>query len=205
MNDVTPQYLRDPVPDPKHHLFGPRSTNVLPQLACKNSRFANSFYPHAINSWNNLGVEIRSLDKLSTFKANILSIIKPKKQSIFNILNYDGMKRIYQLRVGLSPLKDHMKAHHFKNTPSDWCSCGTDIETTYHFFLECPHFSIFRNELFRTVVEIAPVFRTFSNEMKVSILLYGLPTNNDHKNRNILLSTIDYILKTGRFDQEIIF
>ena len=30
MNNLTPLYLKEPVPDPHIHLFGPRSTNASP-------------------------------------------------------------------------------------------------------------------------------------------------------------------------------
>ena len=48
MNNLTPPYLKEPIPDPLLHLFGPRSTNVLPSILCKNQRFKDSFYPDAI-------------------------------------------------------------------------------------------------------------------------------------------------------------
>ena len=109
MNNLTPAYLKEPVPNPQTHLFGPRSTNVLPQIPCRNDRYKNSFYPDAIEKWNNIGVEFRSIDKLSNFKSSILQVIRPPKKEIFNIHNPDGINRIFQLRVGLSPLKSHKK------------------------------------------------------------------------------------------------
>ena len=42
------------------------------------------------------------------------------------------MKRLFQLRIGLSPLK-HKKRHNFKDTPIDTCCCQFFTETTEHF------------------------------------------------------------------------
>ena len=56
-----------------------------------------------------VGVEFRSIAKLSDFKSALLKLIRPTKKEIFDLHNPDGTKRIYQLRVGLSPLKAHKK------------------------------------------------------------------------------------------------
>ena len=120
---------------------------MLPLIPCKTDRYSNSFYPDAVKSWNKIGVELRSTQSLNLFKSALLKIIRPKKRTIFEIHNPDGMKRIYQLRVGLSPLKAHMKAHHFKEIRENTCTCLGGAETTAHFLLLCPFFTVQRNEL----------------------------------------------------------
>ena len=42
MNGLTPQYLVDPVPLPRRHLFGVRSTNVLNSFPCRSEKFRKS-------------------------------------------------------------------------------------------------------------------------------------------------------------------
>ena len=149
MNNLTPPYLKEP--DPQTHLFGPRSTNVLPPIPCKNDRYKNSFYPDAVEKWNNIGVEFRSIVKLSDFKSSVLEIIRPPKKDIFDIHNPDGINRIFQLRVGLSPLKAHKKAHNFQDTLNNICLCGNGVEDTEHYLLLCPFFTDARNILFDNV------------------------------------------------------
>ena len=61
MHDLTPPYLKEPVPEPRRLLFGSRSTNVLPLIPCKTDQYSNSIYPDAVRSWNKIGVELRSL------------------------------------------------------------------------------------------------------------------------------------------------
>ena len=82
MNGLTPSYLLEPVPDPLTHLFGSRSTNVLPCIPCRNDRYKNSFYPDAVEKWNSVGVELRSVVKLSAFKSSILEMIRPPGRDI---------------------------------------------------------------------------------------------------------------------------
>ena len=55
MNGLTPQYLRDYVPNPRLHLYGTNPTNDLYPIFCRSERFQNSFYPDAVKCWNNIG------------------------------------------------------------------------------------------------------------------------------------------------------
>ena len=47
---------------------------------------------------------------LSVFKTNILKLIRPLKNDTFCVYDPKGIKRLFQLRVGLSPLNDHKEA-----------------------------------------------------------------------------------------------
>ena len=90
---------------------------------------------------------MRDAESLSTFKSTILNILRPPKKVIFDILNRVGTRRIFQLRVGLSPLKAHKMSHNFADTPVDTCPCLLGSETTLHFFLKCQKFDVKRREL----------------------------------------------------------
>ena len=200
MNDLTPPYLKEPIPSPICHLFGPRSTNVLPSIFCRNDRYKNSFFPDAIEKWNNIGVEFRSIAKLSDFKYSLLNLIRPPKKAIFELHNPDGIKRIYQLRVGLSPLKAHKKAHNFDDTDSNLCLCGNGPEDTLHFLLLCPFFSSNRLILVSNVNMICNGFSSLSLDHQLHCLIYGYHGLNDIQNSAILKETIDYMNKTDRFN-----
>ena len=203
MNDLTPQYLVDPVPMPRRHLFGRHPTNDLYEFTCRNQRFQNSFYPDSVICWNKLSPETRKIDSLKKFKENILKDIKPEPKSIFNLHDPDGVKFIYQLRVGLSPLREHKNRHNFLDTPCGFCSCGTGTESTEHFLLKCPLFTAPRKKLFET----ADLFiegklsrmHTLENSSLIEILLYGHESLNPYQNKGVLNATIDYIRKTERF------
>ena len=151
MNNLTPQYLVDPVPMPRRHLFGRHPTNDLYEFRCRNQRFQNSFYPDSVICWNKLSPETRKIDTLKKFKETILKDIKPEPKSIFNLHDPGGIKFIYQLRVGLSQLREHKNRHNFLDTPCGLCSCGTGTESTEHFLLKCPFFAAPRKKLFETI------------------------------------------------------
>ena len=78
-NDLTPSYLREPIPQPRMFLYGQRRENVLHEIPCSSSRFLNSFYPDTIRSWNNIGYEFRNCSSLSKFKSKLLNL-NPKSQ-----------------------------------------------------------------------------------------------------------------------------
>ena len=204
MKGLTPQYLVDPIPMPRRHLFGRHVTNDLYKLHCRTNRFSYSFYPDAVKSWNNLGPELRKVENISDFKKAMIETIRPQKKSIFDVHDPIGISHIYQLRVGLSPLKVHKKRHNFLDTPNDICQCGTGIETTEHFLLSCPSFKIQRDSLL-SVVEpfLSHVDTTIpANSPNIAkILLYGNKSLNPTENRSILKATIDFIKTSERFSK----
>ena len=162
----------------------------------------NSFYSDALRSWNNIGVTLRNAKSLSVFKNALLKIIRPTKKYVFNIHD-SGLKWIFQLRVGLSHLREHKKRHKFIDTPSDLCMCGKSTEPTQHFLLECSLFGAHRRDLITLLENIS--FTRLENMSlydKVRLLLYGHESFNSSENSTLLKATITFIRKSGRFSQE---
>ena len=79
-NDLTPSYIKEPIPQPRMFLYGQRRENVLHETPCRTSRFLNSFYPDTIRSWNNIGYEFRNCSSLSQFKSKLLNLIRPPQK-----------------------------------------------------------------------------------------------------------------------------
>ena len=197
-NGMVPNYLREPVRFPQRIL---RSSDI-PLIKNRTDRYLHSFYPDSVINWNNIGTEIREAKTISIFKNTLLGIIRPPKKEIFGIHNY-GLKWIFQLRVGLSCLRDHKHKHHFIDTPSPLCSCNISDETTIHYLLECSNFNSERNELVSLLNDIL-----FMHDMenlpvheKANTLLYGHDSLLFDENRMILKGTIKFIRKSGRFSK----
>ena len=146
-------------------------------MVCKTDRYHNSFFPDSVSMWNDLGPELRGTELISAFKCKLLKLYRPVKKSLYNIHD-DGIKWIFQLRVGLSPLKSHKKSHQFQDTPSDTCICSRDAETTCHFLLHCPNFITHRRTLFDTV---NPILRANNTPFLVDIDLINLLLYGDKK------------------------
>ena len=203
MTGLTPEYLRIPIPSLRGHLFGHRYTNVLTTIFCRIDKYQNSFFPDSVNMWNDLGPQLRGAESLSIFKKNILKLYRPTKKSVFNIHDPTGIKWLFQLRVGLSPLKSHKMRHNFQDTPNDSCLCSISAETSPHFLLHCPNFINERRELFQTLNPIMLVNNMpfFDDKILVHLLLYGHDKLKPCENQSILKSTIKFIRKTCRFSQ----
>ena len=131
-NGLTPQYLRTNLPSRQIGSFRDQDPNKFQEFFCNTKRYMNSFYPDSIRSWNNIGVQYSSSNSISIFKNHILNLIRPKEKSVFGIHDPISLKYIFQLRLGLSPLKCHKRHHNFIDTPSDWCDCHCAPEDTAH-------------------------------------------------------------------------
>ena len=80
-------------------------------------------------------------------------------------------------------------------------ACGTEIETTEHFFLRCQFYSTQRIELFQKLEKVEPNFLSLSAKNQVLILLYGSQTISENLNQEILKNVIFYLKATTRFDR----
>ena len=159
MTNQTPDYLKMPTLSQHRHLYGVRLGNVLKPIECKNYRYRNSFFPDSVSMWNDLGPKLRESESISEFKDTLLKLYRPVKKSIFNVHD-NGIKWIFQLRVGLSPLKSHKKDHNFSGYEEElWhtCSCLMGLESTCPFLLHCPNFINYRKTLYGTVNPIRRV------------------------------------------------
>ena len=124
VNGKTPSYLKNKLPRLRRTLYRQSSSNIFHEFKCKSLRYMSSFFPDAITSWNNVITHFGDIPSLNVLKNHILSLIRPKKKCIFGIHNPLGLRYIFQLRVGLSPLRYHKNRHNFIDTPSDICLCN---------------------------------------------------------------------------------
>ena len=129
----------------------------------------------------------------------MIALYRPPNRSIFDIHDTEGIKWLYQLRVGLSALNHHKNSHNFLDTPSNKCILCNTIENTQHFMLNCSIYDEARNDLFRAVNILLPDFFDFNDAKKTNILLYGEKSLTFVVNKEILLKTLKYLKETKRF------
>ena len=189
-NNLTPPYLKDPIPAIRSHLFGSRSVNVINEIRCKSKGYSNSFYPDSIRCWNKIGPELRNSPNLKSFKLGILALVRPPSKRIFDIHDPIGMKWLFQLRVGLSPLYAHKNNHNFSDTPCDKCDVCERTENLEHFFLHCIRF---------TETKLNVNFNQLNPQSKIQLLLYGDTSFSDAINKLLLISTLKFLRDCERF------
>ena len=111
------------------------------------------------------------------------------------------MKRLFQLRVGLSPLRHHKKCHNFQDTPVDTCKCLLSAETTDHFLLHCNIYTEMRFVMFQKVNPILQANNLNPQDLNLTkLLLYGSDVLTCENNRFILIATLEFIRNSKRFD-----
>ena len=194
-NNKTPSYLKDKLP-PNHRPF---LSNVFRKINSKTDRYKNSFFPHAVSSWNIFISDFEDFPSFNNLKVHLLSLFRPKIKSIFGIHDPMGLRYLFQLRVSLSPLRSHKSRHNFIDTPSDICLCKQGVENTNHFLFFCPRFAIQRATLTTNVNEI--LLKNNLNHLgnQLELYLYGNDSINFVDNRKILISTLKYIKDSRRF------
>ena len=68
-------------------------------------------------------------------KSLVLKFIRPIPKRISSTQNFQGLKLLTRMRLGLSHLAGHKFRHNFQDCLNPICSCGQKIETTsYSFF-----------------------------------------------------------------------
>ena len=115
VNMYTPSYLRDKLP-PRSNPFTlfPHTFN---EFRIRTERFRNAFFPDAVRHWNIVISDFAVMPDLKTFKSHLLSFYRPDPKSTFGIHDPQGIKLLFQLRLGLSPLLHHKKGTIFMTLP----------------------------------------------------------------------------------------
>ena len=124
-----------------------------------------------------------------------------KKAKNFSTVFTIEIKRINQLRVGLSPSNEHRFKHNFANVPSPFCSCGEASESILHFLRFCPLRVSQKRILYRNILLDTNINLLLVPESDfVRLLLYGNPKFNDSINDKLLKHCSTFIEATKRFD-----
>ena len=114
-----------------------------------------------------------------------------------------GIRYLFELRLGLSPLRSHKHRYGFADTPSEICMCKFGKEDTRHFLFSCPFYASKREVMISSVKEILLKnnlnYPTNFPVNELNMYLYGLPTICPVDNSMIIKSTIKFIVSTNRF------
>ena len=173
----------------------------IPNINVKHQFFKSSYFPSTIIEWNKLDSNIRNSETLNIFKSKILQFIRPTANSIFGFHNPTVVKLLTRLRLGLSHLRERKFKHSFQNTFNPLCSCGKEVETTFHFLLSYLNYSDERLTILSKIKNINPIILENTNSQITRFFLYGNKNFTASTNFIILSSTIEYILATKRFDK----
>ena len=135
-----------------------------------------------------------------SLKKHLLNFIRPNFHSVFKINNPLGLKLLTRLRIGFSHLKEHEFKHNSQDSVDPLCTCGNDIESTFHFFLHFPNFTTQRQTLLNKLKSLNASIMAENESSIVRTILFGRPDFNYLTNKEIINATISFILTTKRFN-----
>ena len=81
------------------------------------------------------------------------------------------------------------------------CDCGSETETTDHYFLRCSFFAKNRQKLLNDLLKIDPSLRNLEGDLLLDIILYGSEKYKDTVNKEILLHITNFIKNTKHFQR----
>ena len=132
INGLVPTYLSSILPDMREQRYDLGKTNSIVAPKFRADALKKQFFPHGINEWNNLSLEFREVRPLSLFKTRLISLVRSVKGQLYGIHDLHGVRRLTQLRVGLSPLHDHTFGHNFLDIKDPMCLSYDGIENAVH-------------------------------------------------------------------------
>lgn len=186
-HNLAPQYLSSLLPVREMSRYNLRNVDDIQSPYARTNLYFNSFLPCAIREWNELPVEVRQLDSISSFKhyLNRDNITIPQ---YYYVGNRKSQVLLTRLRTGCSALNSYLFSKNLVESPL--CRCGQH-EDTKHFLLHCPLYDDQRIELLDTVSQIClPSLNTLlSGDISLSI----------ETNSIILRAVQKYINKSQRF------
>ena len=133
--DHTSPYLHNLIPKNFRSSYSLRTTNDIPLFRVKHGGFF--CYPSTIIEWNNSDYHLRNASSISISKQNILKFIRLGPNKVYNDHNPIGLKLLTRLRLGLIHLRARKFSHNFSDCLDELCICGTNVDTTDHFLLQC--------------------------------------------------------------------
>ena len=196
LSNGKPDYLFKLIPD---KVYSSTRNNKIPVIQCRTNIFSNSFFPYTINEWNRLNDDIKLSKSSLSFRNKILKFIRPSPRSVYGVSDFEGLRLLTRLRVGLSHLNAHRFSHNFRDCVNPLCFCNNDEENTEHFILHCHQYKQIRATLFEKVLIACNNFQSLSYQSKTSLLLYGDSSLTDLKNKTIIEATICFIKDSNRF------
>ena len=199
-NNQAPSCLTELIPS-RNEAYQTRHVANAPSFNFKHILFKNTFLPSAVLEWSKLDPSLQNSASYNVFKNSILKCIRPSRNTIFQCHNPKGIKLVTRLRFDLSYLREYKFKHGFQDTLNPLCSCGHDIETTFHYFLHCPLFHAERSTLLKNISEINSTIFNKNESVVTRILVYGDESFKDEVNLLLLNESIDFVLSTNRFDE----
>ena len=157
--------------NPVYNTRGP-DQNKIRRFGAKTEHFKHSFFPFCINEWYKLHSSLREAESIKHLKSMIKDFFNLKQRTLFANDDSVGVNLLSRLRLKFSRLNEHKFRRNLKDAPSPMCDCGSETETTDHFFLCSLLFAENRQKLLNNLFKIDVSLKNFNDEMLSDTLLF---------------------------------
>ena len=104
----------------------------IPIFRCGTVCFKYSFFTSTLIDWFNLDDNIRNSESISVFENRLPLFICAVQNSVFNIFEPKGLKRLTWSRLVFSHLNEHRFQHNFENCVNPLYSCILEADDTLY-------------------------------------------------------------------------
>ena len=184
------------------HYYQKRNSENFATYQTRTNIFKYSFFRCSVMEWNKLSSSTQN-SVYPAFRNHLVKIIRPVSNPVYNIHYNVGLKLLTRLRLGLINLNEHRFNRNFRNCITPLISCSLNAVSTVHLFLHCHHFHNIKAKLLNSLVIIDMNLLKLSEEQLTKVLLYGFTQLNQNHNRNILSSSIEYLVESKRFENSL--
>lgn len=190
MHNRAPPYLQEHIPqtvqERTHGRYNLRTNRNLSQPAARTETFKKSYFPTMVTTWNNSDPTLTSIPSRTTLR-NTLDHDIPKHNPYFNFGRRKFNIVMARMRMECSDLNSHL--FHYHVIPSPECRCG-GLETTTHYLLDCPLFTVHRTELSNKL-------RLLNINLTVQTILHG--TSDPELDHRLIALVDEFVTATNRF------
>ena len=174
---------------------------------CRLTNYKNSFFPECTKIWNSLPENVKNSDNICIFKKRINDYLSENstRRPTSHIKHFhDGFfgSFLTQVKLNLSPLRAHLFKYNIIDNP--FCpSCGDEIETAEHFFLDCKIHIQNRQKMLTNLFKLDPSLTLRNKPAIMDFIISGssCPDKNQLSlvNNEIFRHVKIYIASTKRF------
>ena len=123
----SPEYLLSEIPPVRQIMYNLRNPWVFDPNIAWTVRFSNTYFQNTLHEWNLLDDEMKNSRSISEFKWKLLQIIKPVKNSMYNISDIHGVRYLTKMWFNLSALHECKFRHKF-DCFNPRCTYGEVVE-----------------------------------------------------------------------------
>ena len=103
----SPGYLFAEIPPEREHFYNLRNARAYDQNVARTTRFSHTYFQNVLYEWNLLDHDIKNSQSISESKQKLLAIIRPPNNTVYDVFDIEGIKKLTKLRVNFSALNEH--------------------------------------------------------------------------------------------------